>query len=188
MLVCADTAALLRYAERARGRRATAGDVELATWVLRCMGEALCGADIAEALWDAEQFSRRWLGWARSFDVLVTPTVGVLSLPIGSFRLPAGQRAAMQALAMLPARALRSQRLRLVEAFQATFEASPYTMVANVTGQPSMSLPLCTTEEGLPLGVLFTADLGAEDVLFRLAAQLETALPWADRRAPHAVT
>jgi len=154
--------------------------------VLRCMGEALSGADVAAALWEAEQFSRRWLAWARTFDVLVTPTVGVPSLPVGSFRLPAGQRAAMRALAMLPARALRSQRRRLVEAFQPTFEASPYTMVANVTGQPSLSLPLCTSGEGLPLGVLFTADIGAEDVLFRLAAQLETAMPWAGRRAPRA--
>jgi len=185
-LLCADTAALLRAAGRARGRAAGARDVELATWVLRCMGEALRGADVAEALWEAQQFSRQWLSWSRSFDVLLTPTVGVPSLPIGSFRLPAAQRAAMKALSMLPAGALRSQRDRLVEAFRPAFEASPYTMIANVTGQPSMSLPLHVTEERLPLGVLFTADLGEEAVLFRLASQLEASVPWAGERAPHA--
>jgi len=59
-------------------------------------------------------------------------------------------------------------------------------MIANVTGQPSMSLPLHVTEERLPLGVLFTADLGEEAVLFRLASQLEASVPWAGERAPHA--
>jgi len=64
------------------------------------------------------------------------------------------------------------------------FEAAPYTMVANVTGQPSMSLPLHWTDEGLPMGLLFTADIGDEATLIRLASQLEQAMPWRDRRPP----
>jgi amidase/6-aminohexanoate-cyclic-dimer hydrolase len=64
------------------------------------------------------------------------------------------------------------------------FEAAPYTMVANVTGQPSMSLPLHWTDEGLPMGLLFTADIGDEAALIRLASQLEQAMPWRDRRPP----
>jgi len=60
-------------------------------------------------------------------------------------------------------------------------------MVANVTGQPSMSLPLHWTDDGLPMGMLFTAAIGDEATLFRLAAQIEQALPWRDRVAPHAV-
>jgi Asp-tRNA(Asn)/Glu-tRNA(Gln) amidotransferase A subunit family amidase len=59
-------------------------------------------------------------------------------------------------------------------------------MVANVTGQPSMSLPLHWTADGLPMGMLLTAQIGDEATLFRLAAQLEQAMPWKDRRAPHA--
>jgi Asp-tRNA(Asn)/Glu-tRNA(Gln) amidotransferase A subunit family amidase len=59
-------------------------------------------------------------------------------------------------------------------------------MIANVTGQPSVSLPLHWTEQGLPMGLLFTSKVGDEATLFRLAAQLEQAMPWSDRRAPHA--
>jgi Asp-tRNA(Asn)/Glu-tRNA(Gln) amidotransferase A subunit family amidase len=59
-------------------------------------------------------------------------------------------------------------------------------MIANVTGQPSMSLPLHWTADGLPMGMLFTAKTGDEATLFRLAAQLEQEMPWKDRRAPHA--
>jgi amidase len=66
------------------------------------------------------------------------------------------------------------------------FEASPYTMVANVTGQPSMSLPLHWTPDALPMGMMFTARTGDEATLFRLAAQIEQAMPWKDRRPPHA--
>ncbi len=61
-------------------------------------------------------------------------------------------------------------------------------MQANVTGQPSMSLPLHWTAEGLPMGVLFTARRGDEATLFQLAGQLEQALPWRDRLAPHAAS
>jgi Asp-tRNA(Asn)/Glu-tRNA(Gln) amidotransferase A subunit family amidase len=50
-----------------------------------------------------------------------------------------------------------------------------------------MSLPLHWTEDSLPMGMLFTAMTGEEAKLFRLAAQLEQALPWRDRVAPHAV-
>jgi amidase len=49
-----------------------------------------------------------------------------------------------------------------------------------------VSLPLHWTEEGLPMGLLFTSKVGDEATLFRLAAQLEQAMPWSQRRAPHA--
>jgi amidase len=75
----------------------------------------------------------------------------------------------------------------VIEAFEPVFAAAPYTMIANVTGQPSMSLPLHWTDDGLPMGMLFTARFGDEATLFRLAAQLEQAMPWRDRIAPHAI-
>ena len=185
-LVSADVAATLRAAKQLVGREATSDDVELATWMLAKMGEALSGADVTEALWNMQVFSRQWLAWSSGFDVLLTPTVGVPPLPIGAYKLPALQRQGLKLLAALPAGALLSQRPKIVEAFAQVFEASPYTMVANVTGQPSMSLPLHWTTDGLPMGMLFTARVGDEATLFRLAAQIEEAMPWKDRRPPQA--
>jgi amidase len=59
-----------------------------------------------------------------------------------------------------------------------------YTYPFNLTGQPAMSLPLYWNDQGLPIGVQFVADQGREDVLIRLAAQLEKACPWIERRPP----
>ena len=60
----------------------------------------------------------------------------------------------------------------------------PFTTHFNVTGQPAISLPLSWNADGLPIGVQLAAAFGREDVLIRVAAQLETAQPWAHRRPP----
>lgn len=187
-LVSADVAATLRMAGELLGRPAGSDDVELATWILARMGEAQSAADVAQALWNMQLFSRQWLAWASGFDVLLTPTVGVPPMKIGAYQLSSMQRQGLKLLTALPAGALLSQRPKVVEAFEPVFEASPFTMVANVTGQPSISLPLHWTEDGLPMGMLFTAGTGEEAALFRLAAQLEQAMPWRDRIAPHAIS
>jgi amidase len=66
---------------------------------------------------------------------------------------------------------------------RAAMGSAAFTIPANVGGQPSMSVPLGSSETGLPIGMLFTARIGAEGLLFRLAAQLERERPWAQRRA-----
>jgi len=185
-LVAADVAATLRLGSKQIGRKATSDDVELATWILNRMGEAQSAADVAESLWYMQLFSRQWLTWSAGFDVLLTPTVGLPPLPIGANKLSGVQRQAVKLAGALPDAALMSQRERIIEAFKPTFESSPFTMIANVTGQPSISVPLHWTDDGLPMGLLFTARIGDEATLFRVAAQLEQAMPWWDRRAPHA--
>ena len=59
-----------------------------------------------------------------------------------------------------------------------------FTPPFNVTGQPSLSLPLAQSQSGLPIGMMFTAKYADEATLFRLAGQLEKEMPWKDRRPP----
>jgi len=63
-------------------------------------------------------------------------------------------------------------------------EFAPYTAIFNISGQPSMSVPLYQSKEGLPVGVLCTARIYDEATLIQLAAQFEEACPWVDRRPP----
>jgi amidase len=71
-----------------------------------------------------------------------------------------------------------------LEALADLARMSSFTMPFNLTGEPAMSLPLHRTAEGLPVGVQLVAPFGREDVLFRLAGQLEAARPWSHHRAP----
>lgn len=68
--------------------------------------------------------------------------------------------------------------------FTRSAEFVPYTPIQNATGQPAMSVPLCWNEAGLPIGIHFVARFGEEDLLFRLASQLEEARPWASKIPP----
>jgi amidase len=61
---------------------------------------------------------------------------------------------------------------------------STFTSVYNVTGQPAISLPVGSDDGGVPLGAQLVAAYGREDLLIRVAAQIEQAAPWADRRPP----
>jgi amidase len=67
-------------------------------------------------------------------------------------------------------------------AFAPILDYVPYTAMQNATGQPAIQLPLNTNKAGLPIGVQFVARYGGEMTLLKLAAELEKAAPWADRR------
>jgi amidase len=107
------------------------------------------------------RFSRRLGRFWEDHDLLVTPTLGQLPPRVGELDPPADDPFATQARTSL-----------LV----------PFTPHFNVTGQPAVSLPLHTSAGGLPVGVHLVAAYGREDLLIQVAAQLEQAAPWSDRR------
>jgi len=149
------------------GRRIDAGGVEPATWLFAEMGRAVSAATYLNAVDALHAYTRRMASWwAGGFDVLLSPTLGEPPPKLGELVPPADNPLAGLA-----------RSLSLV----------PFTAAFNITGQPAMSLPLCCNAAGLPIGVQLVAAYGREDLLFRVAAQLEEARPWAQRRpAVHA--
>ena len=101
---------------------------------------------------------RQW--WADGADLLLTPTVGALPPPVGSM---AGDDPAA------------GERSRGFVAFTKPF---------NISGQPAISLPTHRTPAGVPVGVQLVAGYGREDVLLRVAAELERVVRWAELRPP----
>jgi amidase len=73
------------------------------------------------------------------------------------------------------------------EFFRRLWTFNPLNTIYNASGQPAISLPLHWNADGLPIGLMFGAAFGAEDVLFRLSAQLEAAQPWHGRHPPVSV-
>jgi len=152
---------LVHEREQALGRAAGPGDLEQITQVVLARARATNG----EAMYRARQSFER-IGAAMEqpftrYDVILSPVTANLTPALGQLSLDQPWDSYAQ-------RAMGS---------------AGFTVLANVSGQPSLSLPLGQSDSGLPVGMLFTARLGGEDLLLRLASQLEQDRPWAGRRA-----
>lgn len=163
-LVACNIARSLDAAAEKLGRPLVPEDVENTTWAVGQIGRATAAPTYLAMLEWAHAFGRRMAAWWEGgFDLLLTPTTAEPPPPLGQFVSP-------------PDVPLKGY-LRA-----APFGA--YTFPINMTGQPSISLPLHHTASGLPVGAMLTAAYGREDLLLRVAAQLEQSLPWRERRAP----
>jgi amidase len=161
--IAADTALTMQLLQQTLGRPIVDDELEPRNQLYRTIGDGLLAKDYLGArLWLGGWVRRMATWWASAehggagFDLLVTPTVAAPPPEIGWMT---GEH--------------EGQRI-------ASF--IPYTAQFNVTGQPAVSLPLHWTPAGLPVGVQIVSAFGREDVLVRVAAALEDAAPWADRR------
>ena len=160
----AGQASLLGTLSRVIGRPFTADDVEPLTWALAEDGRQRGAAEYLDAV-ALHQFVGRIIGtWLDSdLDLLLTPTVGEPPPRLGAYDDSGPD----------PMAAIRR-----------AWPTGAFSGIFNATGQPAISVPLHWTEAGLPVGIQLVGPLGAEGLLIRMAAQLEQARPWADRRPP----
>ena len=147
---------------RLAGRELVESDVEPLTWAMYERSRTLNVLEHLTAQVRLEGVGRALVSWMLSapLDVLLTPALGARPLRTGEVHGrgpdPWGN-------------------------YRRSGAFTPYTAMINVTGQPAVSLPLYQGEDGLPLAVQLIAQPAREDVLLALAAQLETAVPWAQR-------
>jgi len=153
-----------RWSQRI-GRPIALDELEPSNAFLAEMGRSVSGAQWLAGLEGAQCWSRGVAEWFEDgYDVLVTPMTPEPPPVLGDLTM-AGQGDPF-------ALAMRNAGLMT------------FSFAFNITGQPAMSLPLGWNDAGLPIGVQIVASMGREDVLLRLAAQLEQAQPWAHRRPP----
>lgn len=154
----------IRGWEDLTGRKVSEADVEPMTWALAEMSRSLTAIEFLAFRSRFNTFTRKMAEWwspEGEFDLLLTPTIATPPPPLGSLNPPGGDP---------------------IEGYNRLWNYVLFTPQYNATGQPAISLPLHWDQDGLPIGVQLVAAYGREDLLIRVAAQLEEASPWAGRR------
>ena len=159
MLWSTNMGTAIRRFSQALGREMTPNDIEAMNWAQAEFAKGVNGVDFSLAQASSIQFRRAiqsW--WTKGWDLLLTPTLSAPPLPVGS--MPNNPERPMTPL-------------------MTAGSWVAFTSQFNISGQPAISLPLHRTAEGLPVGMQLAAAYGREDVLIRVASQLEQAAPWA---------
>lgn len=144
-----------------KGRPPREDEVETVTWTMYQRGKQVGGADYLRATQTAHRLGRQMAAFHASYDVLLTPGLAGPAVKLGW---------------------IDTMLEDADEYWRRVFAFSPFTVWFNLTGQPAMMLPLGTSVAGLPLATQLVGRFGDEATLFRLAAQLEAARPWFERR------
>ena len=144
-----------------KGREARPDEVERVTWASAEMGRRIDGAAYVRATQAAHRLGRRMGAFHQDWDVLLTPGLARTAVELGW---------------------LDMMMEDVDEYWRRVFEFSPFTVWFNLTGQPAMMLPLAQAPDGLPLATQLVGRFGDEATILRLAAQLEAARPWIDRK------
>ncbi|KMO45794.1 amidase, partial [Lacticaseibacillus rhamnosus] len=144
--------------------------IELITWAIYQAGLHTTAADYSRSLgiWDraAEAYSR----FHETYDLLLTPTTAKTAPRIdAALQSPAIIEKMHHAAELDPS----EQQTLIWDLFEPSLTYSPFTQQANLTGAPAISLPTAISDEGLPLGIQFTAAKGREDQLLRIGYWLE---------------
>lgn len=173
----------LRWIGRERGRSAVR-EMEEVTQLVGLIGESIPAAEYVEWKRTWNGFSRAMGAFHQTFDLYLTPTTAAPPVEIGALAPSSLERLGMTVANWLKVggivRAMGITEQLAIEQMGPV----PFTQLANLTGQPAMSVPLHWTGTGLPVGSHFMAAMGNEDVLLRVAGQLEIARPWREKRPP----
>jgi amidase len=162
-IIAASTDFTLRQRAMVLGRDFNETDVERITWLTAMSARSMPATDYAEALATIHRIGRQLAAFFAKCDVLLAPTLCLPPLKLGELDMMTND----------------------VESYvNRIFAYGPGTSMFNMSGQPSMSMPLAWSKSGLPLGMMFTARFGDEATLFRLAGQLEKEKPWNDKTPP----
>jgi amidase len=170
---------------RAKALGAREGDLELMNRILVTLGRSVSAVELTTQLNRWNEFSRSLAAFHSQFDVLLTPTLAAPPITHGTGDPSNGEK---KLLGFLHGTGILGvlARLGLLDATVQKIATDnlryvPFTQLSNLTGTPSMNVPLYWTPDGLPLGVQFVGRFGSEDRLLQLAHQLEEAQPWFDR-------
>lgn len=161
----ANEAWALDGAAKVLGRVPSQKNVEANNLYLLELGRKVTGADLINAINAVHAETRRFAEFFSKYDLWLTPTLGTVPPRLGHLFADGDPKVF----------------------FERLMAFIPFTPICNCTGHPAISLPLFWSEDRLPVGVHLAGRYADEAMLIRVAAQLEQARPWKDRRPPNSV-
>ncbi|CAM3898864.1 amidase [Mesobacillus thioparans] len=175
-----ETAALLASLEEVLGRKATSADVEPTTWLLGLLGKATSAEEFVLSLREWDRAALQMETFHETYDFYITPTTAHPPAKIGELEPSSSEKFLISTVGKLGLGSVLKKAGIVDQIAQKNLARTPFTQLANLTGQPAMSLPLHQTKDGLPVGVQVMAGRGREDLLFQLAGELEHSDIWQD--------
>ena len=148
---------------KATGKTPTRDEFEGLTWSLYQFGKTITAAQYLLCWASLQRVSRQVAAWQQPYDALITPVLATPPMKLGTVNF---------------------EETDLTKGFAPITGYVPFAAGQNITGQPAISLPLAWSKSGLPIGVQFVGRFGEEHVLLQLAAQIERAEPWSNKRPP----
>jgi amidase len=164
------------------GRKVKPSDVESITWTLGILGRTYSAGQIVKARREWERAARIMGRFHEAYDVYLTPTLACPPVKIGELEPKPIELVLLKIVNALGLGRLLLATGAIEKLAVENLSKTPFTQLANFTGQPAMSVPLYWTSDGLPCGLQFMGRYGDESTLLQLAAQLEKAQPWFEKR------
>ncbi|QKY71447.1 amidase [Lentibacillus sp. CBA3610] len=162
--------------EQSLDRKLTPDDVELETWLLHEAGKSVSGADFSASLASWDVATAKMEALHRTYDFFITPATAFTAPEVGELTY---SREEQEAWRRKMEKADKSEQQAIIwDVFLPSLTYTPFTQLANLTGQPAMSMPVHLSGEGMPLGVQVMASKGKEDMLLKLAYQVEQSDIW----------
>jgi amidase len=182
MMYFGEVAADIEELKSVVGRPLNHHDTEETTWALNLLGRTFSACDFVLAIRQWNTFARQMAKFHETYDLYLTPTIATTPPRIGELQQKPAEQFFLKIINTLNlGKLLKATGIADMLATKG-LSKMPFTQLANLTGQPAMSVPLHWSKEGLPCGVQFIGRFGEESLLFQLAGQLERAQPWFHNR------
>lgn len=171
-----EIAALMKQLEASTGKWLTTDEVELETWLLHQAGQAVSAAAYSTSLDAWDQAAARMAAFHQTYDVYITPATAFPAPKVGELTYSAERQDKLRE--QMNELDKEEQQDLIYDVFLPSLTYTPFSQLANLTGQPAMSVPVHQTAAELPLGVQVIAGKGQEDLLLKLAGDIEQSTLW----------
>lgn len=168
---------LMRQLESALGRSITEEDIEIETWMLNEAGKTISAAQFSASLASWDVAAAHMAELHETYDFYITPATAFSAPEIGELTFAQKEQENLREQ-MNASQGSDARQALIWDMFLPSLTYTPFTQLANLTGQPAISLPVHLSKDGLPLGVQVMAQKGEERRLLQLAAQLEETDLW----------